>query len=382
MYSSKFNLRPRSGSRVLSFISLLFMVMLVFSCFVSVFHSVSPFALGAYSIISNESGLRNAVDNVPFGGATVITIVCDIVLTEEFRVSYGKDVTLVSNGDVECFKLIGVDGKSTIVVENGVLRLDGVIITHADGASGNGVTVHPDGMLIMSAGEISGNSASRGNGGGVFNDGTFVLSGGVISGNTAYSLGGGVFNRGSFRMNGGVITGNVASFGGGMHTQLGSFSMFDGEISGNTANWDGGGMYNQESDFVLVGGVISGNIASKNGGGLCVSYFSDLEKVFIEDGVVFENNWASAAYTRDSAHNELYNSRIGRNVVWTAPFKQGYNNYDISYTWGTLYNSKNNQYALFAVAALIVVLCIVVVTSAFHRKKSKKIKQVKKRINP
>ncbi|MCL2134422.1 MAG: hypothetical protein FWH37_02545 [Candidatus Bathyarchaeota archaeon] len=326
------------------------------------------------TVVRNEAELTDAVNNAIFGSGVII-FDTDIVLTTELRIPMGKDIELLSNSETEFFKLFGADGESTIFVDDGgLLRLGGVIVTHGSGGNGRGVTVNPTGMFILSGGEISGNSVSRGDGGGVYNSGTFVMEGGVISYNVAYSLGGGVFNSGVFKMSNGLITDNVASFGGGMYNQDGDFVLSGGVISYNTANWDGGGMYNQDGDFVLSGGVISYNTAFKNGGGLCVSYFETLENVFVDDGVVFENNCASKAYDRDASHDILYNSHIGSDVVWSSPFTQGYNNYDISYTWGSLYNDKKG-YEFFVMVVLIVVIGVVV--SVFYGRKRRSQKKVK-----
>jgi hypothetical protein len=111
-------------------------------------------------------------------------------------------------------------------------------------------------------------------------------------------------------------------------------------ISGNSAT-SGGGVY-VGNDFIrssvchLSGGVISNNRATGNGGGVWVTDDSSyLERLFVSDGVVFSNNHASAAYSRAAAFNDVYNSHIGSRVTWTTPFTQGYNNYDISYVYGT-----------------------------------------------
>ena len=212
------------------------------------------------------------------------------------------------------------------------------------------------GLFVMFGGEICGNNATGGAGsGGVYNVGTFKMSDGKISGNTAY-VGGGVLNAGSFSMSGGEISGNTAATrGGGVWNKV-DFAMSGGEISGNTATDSGGGVYNEYSMFLfgdiiyynskvtLTGGKLSSNTANW-GGGIGLSYTSGvegLEQIFVSDGVVFENNCASVAYNRNSTHDALYNSQIGRRVTWTSPFTQGYNNYDIYYTMGTPIDGTDN----------------------------------------
>jgi uncharacterized repeat protein (TIGR02543 family) len=135
-----------------------------------------------------------------------------------------------------------------------------------------------------------------------------LFDGGVIDSNTAES-GGGVLNMGIFSLSGGIISNNTVSIGGGVYIWLGA------------------------DIFTIKGGVIANNTALGNGGGIYTN-LGNLDKLFISDGVVFENNRASTAYNRDPAHDELYRAHIGDKVVWSEPFTQGYNNYDISYTSG------------------------------------------------
>jgi uncharacterized repeat protein (TIGR02543 family) len=134
-------------------------------------------------------------------------------------------------------------------------------------------------------------------------------------------------------MFGGTISNNTAANGGGIYTQIGNFTMFDGAILNNTAD-AGGGIYLQGGLVELFSGIISGNTASTNGGGIWVA-LANLDKLYVYDGMIFSNNCASVAYDRNPIHDALYHTHIGSNVVWTVPFIQGYNNYDISCTSGT-----------------------------------------------
>jgi hypothetical protein len=197
----------------------------------------------------------------------------------------------------------------------------------------NGVLINSYGTFSMSGGEISNN------GGGVGNDGTFTMTNGVITGNTARSNnGGGVRNGGTFSMSGGeisnnIITGNVGG-GGGVWTS-GTFTMTGGEISKNTAT-NGGGIYVDNGNFNLYSGKITGNTATRNGGGCWVTdAVTNFNRLTVRDGVVFSDNRALAAYNRDPAHDSTYRAYIGDNVQWSEPFTQGYNNFDISYVFGT-----------------------------------------------
>jgi uncharacterized repeat protein (TIGR02543 family) len=108
-------------------------------------------------------------------------------------------------------------------------------------------------------------------------------------------------------------------------------------ISDNTAV-NGGGVYVNAGWFNATGGEISGNTATNSGGGIWVTGSpvdsAGLERLTVDDAVAFSNNMASGAYDRDSTHDLYYNALIGPNVVWSEPFTQGYNNYDISYVNG------------------------------------------------
>lgn len=145
----------------------------------------------------------------------------------------------------------------------GVLRINGIIVTHSDDYNNGdydvyGVRVSYYGILILMDGEIS-NNIGRG-GCGVNNYGTFEMYGGVISGNNAKYYGGGVYNNGVFKLFGGEIINNTAYVGGGVSTN-GTFEMSGGKISGNTALNSGGGVYCSTGTFNRSGGEIFGNTA-------------------------------------------------------------------------------------------------------------------------
>jgi hypothetical protein len=284
---------------VLIFASLLFVVMLAFSSFVSIFSSnVSPFATGATNkIVSNETELRNAIDNAK--NPTTIALDNGITLTETLVIPTNKDITLTSNRNSGYYKLLDV----TITVD-GTLTLDGIIVTCTSSGHGRGVAINKNGTLIMLSGEISGNTATENVnyimvggpysvGGGVYNLGVFKMYGGKISGNTvSHGYGGGVYNAGTFEMHNGEISNNSAldsggttdnrGYGGGVYNQ-GSFSMSGGKITNNRATYGGGGVYNgRDGTFNRQGGVISGNI----GGDVYPSYDSGSS----DGGTVNNNN--------------------------------------------------------------------------------------------
>ncbi|MDR0470352.1 MAG: InlB B-repeat-containing protein [Nitrososphaerota archaeon] len=197
------------------------------------------------------------------------------------------------------------------------------------------------GIFTMTGGEVSGNGD-----GGVTNSGVFIMSNGKISGNTVSSFsytvdngGGGVHNTATFTMSGGEISNNTVAEryndnGGGVWTN-GIFTMTGGAISKNSAT-NGGGVYVSSGIFNLYGGKITGNTAARNGGGCWVTdSVTNFNRLVVSNGVVFSDNRALAAYNRDSQHDSIYRAYIENSVVWSESFTQGYNNFDISYIFGT-----------------------------------------------
>jgi hypothetical protein len=254
-------------------------------------------------IVSNEMELRNAVNNAV--GPTVIALDNDISLTEQLVISANEDITLTSSSTNSFFKMIGGDtGRSTLgpaeypdavinVEGNGVLRIDGIVVTCGDYLAWNKlVRVNVCGTLILYNGEISGNIL----GDGVVNSGTFEMYGGKISENNADAgYGGAVYNSGygTFSMFGGEISNNT---GFGVHNRqeyngltggsnYGTFSLFGGVINHN----NGGGVSNS-GIFSMSGGEISNNIGSslmQSGGGVSNSGTLSLS------GGVISNNQAT-----------------------------------------------------------------------------------------
>jgi hypothetical protein len=273
----KFDLRCFFSRRVLSVVSLLFALVLVFSCFISTFSGVSPFVLGAPDrVVKNETELRAAINNAQSKTSFIIALDNDISLSSALTIPADKDITLTSNNVTAFYKLIGANGESTIIVETAgsVLRLVGVIVTHHKSGAGPGVAVNSGGMLIMSGGEISGNGVGVAIGGGgvrVYAGGIFNLSGGKIYDNTA-TVGGGVYIDGTFFMSGGEIFGNTAAAGGGIWINNGNFGLSGGEIFDNSVWNNGGGVYIAYGTLNLSGGRIYNNIAKNDGGGVHNAY--------------------------------------------------------------------------------------------------------------
>jgi hypothetical protein len=313
---SLFDLRCLYRRKVLVFAPSLFMIVLVFSCFVPVFSGVSFFVSGASDkVVSNEVELVNAVNSAV--ELTVIALDNDIVLTDELVISANKNITLTSSGGSK-FKLFGANDtvvyKDTIVVEDkGMLRLESSIVTHKSGVIGSGVRVNRGGTCILSGGEISGNRRIYLHGG-MYNDGTFIMTGGLISNND-----GGVFNVGVFEMSGGEISNNDASGRGGGVWSTGRFIMSGGLISNNTAQNTGGGVLVSVAvgdffgnSFVMSGGEISGNVVlSETGFGGGVDGQSGN---FIMSGGLISNNKAAnggGVYNGASVSSTLFLRCLG-----------------------------------------------------------------------
>jgi uncharacterized repeat protein (TIGR02543 family) len=211
------------------------------------------------------------------------------------------------------------------------------VIANNSALTGAGGGVSNAGTFEMSDGAIVNNSALSG--GGVSNVGAFNMFNGVIANNTAIFAGGGVWNSdyGVFILSAGKILDNYGFFGGGI-INFNIFEMLNGVIANNTCPNSGGGILNSGGTSTLIGGIVADNTAHSDGGGIS----GNLESIYVSDEVTFKDNRASVAYNRDPADDALYNSQIGSNVVWTEPFTQGYNNFDIDYTYGSLY-----AYAVF-----------------------------------
>jgi len=303
--------------------------------------------------VSNLTELLDAVSDAPStapGNTTsyVIELESDIELTGTLQIDTGKNILLT--GD---YTLSGADGEIVINVK-GILTLDGIIVTHANGATGNsrGILVNA-GELYMYSGAISENAANGNSGGGVYvgDNAKFEISGtaritdnfasddagGVfvswgatftmseqacISGNTALRHGGGVYvSDARFNIQGGVISGNKGTFGGGIFSNGGTIVM-DGGIIGGTVAADanvatqfgaaGGGVYNYGGgSFTLNDGSIIGNSArNAYGGGI---YNDEHNSELIMTGGEISNNYAY--YSGGGVYNSSVFTMSGGEIV-------------------------------------------------------------------
>ena len=235
------------------------------------------------------------------------------------------------------------------IYSTGELTVSGGVISNNQALSGTGNFardpfgggIYSTGTLIITDNAVvSGNTASGnaagtrlGKGAGVYSTKSVTLQSGEIKGNTSTNDGGGVhIQSGSFLMEGGSITGNISSTnGGGVYIEAGTFLMEGGSITGNTSSTDGGGIYNKASTDI-VSGIISKNTSNRNGGGIYTTVFRSL---FVRADAVFSENSAASFCERHPDNDAVYLSNIllGEGTgKWTAPFIQGYNNYDINQT--------------------------------------------------
>ncbi|MCL2643470.1 MAG: InlB B-repeat-containing protein [Candidatus Bathyarchaeota archaeon] len=293
---------------LITLLSLTFILILLLTALISTFNTPSPFVAGINPDITvyNEKDLISAI-NAEYA---IIALGNNIFLeNSKLEIPTDKDITLISvgsNDEPEGFwKLTGIVNMETILVNGkltlGTSKLDGIIVTHATGQNGRGVTVNPSGTLILYSGKISGNMVDS-LGGGVYTEGSLAMYGGVIANNSA-SNGGGVYNNGTFTMSGGLVSANtVASFGGGVYNtgnqqSVGNFTLSGaGIIFGNKADNAGGGVYNTCGNFTLSDNcIIANNTAGSSGGGVFNNIGSSENNSYVfsvSDYVVIANNTA------------------------------------------------------------------------------------------
>jgi LysM repeat protein len=294
---------------------------------------------------SGGGGINNGGDFTLFDGAILNN-----------NATYGGGV--LTGGDFMDFNLCGgvilgntaIQGGGIYAYRARIKMTGGVISNNTAKDTGGGVCNYGNAYFEMFDGTISDNTANN-KGGGIYSYSTFILYTGVISGNTAIQ-GGGIYNTGTgyetvghIYLHGGMIANNSAIEGGGIYNRyepahqdlLGGITTYDCVIVNNSAV-DGGGIYfnrgpsgtyGRDCRVELFGGTFLSNTALNGGGGVWIAV-EDLDLLYVYDDVVFSGNVAGAAYERAPIYDELYRARIGAGVVWSEPFTQGYNNYDIS----------------------------------------------------
>ena len=235
---------------------------------------------------------------------------------------------------------VAVSGGGGLWVGGELVMCGGVISNNTVidvGGFGGGVYAK---KAVMEDGVICNNTVMEGFGGGVYLYGAgdysgFIMFDGVIFNNVACE-GGGVYSVNEFVLSDGVISNNVAVSGGGGLWVGGELVMCGGVISNNTSTF-GGGIYCHGSyllSHMASGGIIANNTAYVSGGGVWLS--EDCFRSFsVSSDVVFLNNFAGGgAYSLQPQHKAVYEAMI-ECTSWSAFLTHGYNNYDISYTFGS-----------------------------------------------
>jgi hypothetical protein len=319
------------------------------------FSGVATVTVLAATIVYTEAQLRAEVANAGSAPKTIL-LAEDIVLGEPLEIPGGADIILQSVGEMKTL-LTTVDYSPVIGVRGlGRLTIDGIIISREielhpecqanDSRRGPGIVVASEGLdraghLTILNGYITMQSI------GVENAGTTIMNGGKIFGNNYQgSSGSGVRNhiRGTFTMNGGEISDNIAVTGGGVYNS-GTFNMNGGKIFGNTAIVGGG--VDTFGTFNMSGGEISDNIATDVGGGIFISpsRLREPGNIFIGENAIFANNFSQIVnmnQIRLAQDDAIYNSQI-RATRWSAPFTQGFNNFDISYAGAVSFRDTDGR---------------------------------------
>ena len=196
-------------------------------------------------------------------------------LTSAFKPSSNKNITIQSYGSTSIIKKAAALSEFLIVVNNGSLTLNNIVL------DGNGISDDKGGVYAAGGVTLNINSGTTirnfkstgpGGGGGIYctTDSTLNISGGTINSNTAY-IGGGIWFGGkTMNLTGGTIKENTATYnGGGMEIYNGTM-IFDGvTIDSNTANNVGGGIHAGSGTTTIKNATITNNKAlNGDGGGL------------------------------------------------------------------------------------------------------------------
>lgn len=199
-----------------------------------------------------------------------------------------------------------------IFVRNGAVGVYNSTVTICSVSIDGGGIYAP--CVELRTAEVS-RSVSGGNGGGVYTT-DYTQSNSILNENNAGNNGGGLYLNGS-----GIISGTADSQ---------SF------VYDNLSGANGAGIYlsnqaDMSDTFLIQGNVTVGhNDAAHDGGGVWVDH-SQLARLSTTNGVIFTLNTAQASVTyRQPSDDAVYYANI-HSTVWTSPFTQGYNNFDIAY---------------------------------------------------
>jgi predicted outer membrane repeat protein len=252
-------------------------------------------------VVSNESELATAINSAHTSNTTTITLDRDISLTETLKIPAYRGITLKGN-----YRLIGADGKDTLLVEGAVITITGNT-TNLD-TSPASLTI--DGLTVTH------NPGEKGRGLLIVGYTTVVLQNGSISGNVTDGFGGGVYvsSQSSFVMNSGNISDNEATYGGGI-----AGASFD--------DWHN----NNDARITIHKGTLSKNKATANGGAIHVSDYAYLT---IKKAVKFSDNRSLAKHLLDKKKDPITWKAYKKGVkctTWSNSLSVGVNNHDINY---------------------------------------------------
>jgi pilin isopeptide linkage protein len=345
-------------------------------------------------LVSTERDLRDAIDAIEDGGSGIIRFEDNIDIADApLTIPSGKSVDLVgrnfkltmttqgppvidvlNNAYLSAGSLTITGSTSSGIRNQGtVLLTDSTVVTE-NHSKGNGAGIYnignvtngiQGGILTMKNGARAANNTAQ-DGAGIYSVGpgaaVSIDAGAMVQKNTATGDGGGIYLKdGALSMtssgycvenmsdgNGGGlyiaadatadlvgcnIQSNTAQGDGGGIYIVGDVTSLRAMITVNTAHGNGGGIYysGQYPLTVIQGTTIAANKTDGDGGGIALAHTS-LNKLNVENSVYFTNNSAQAEYTGELAPGDqrLYDEHI-TNTNWTYPYKQGYNNYDISY---------------------------------------------------
>lgn len=217
----------------------------------------------------------------------------------------GAPITVASVGS----QALSVATYGGVLINAGMLTLDGTVITGGRANVGGGIANFKTGTLILKGNSrVSGNTAealpagateTNGAGGGIFNGGSLTISGGSVSMNTTLYAGGGIYGDvdSTITLSSGKVDGNATTFpittannvtqgsaGGGIYSN-GDVTITGGSVSGNTAVFFGAGVTVQSTQdaqgklilpqFTLSGGMLENNRVTddvgSSGGGVWTS---------------------------------------------------------------------------------------------------------------
>ena len=231
---------------------------------------------------------------------------------------------------------------NSFIISNGTVNInDSILRNNNSGANGAGAIWNGSRTVNTNSSTFINNSGKeggviRGSGGNLnFKNTTFInntaLNGGAISAGSETVIENSSFKNNTASNNGGAINFEISNR---------SLTIIDSEFLGNKAT--DGGSISQKNKYYGSTCTIKGNTsfinnsASNNGGAI---YIDKLESLSVEKDGIFKNNIAKEGYIIHPNDISLHNKYV-LTKTFTMPFEYGYNNYDINYTNGTIYELK------------------------------------------